>query len=72
MSKTRIGISVITKRIVEETWEFDILPDEEPQAVFNQIKDDPGLLFLDRDAHLVYSDDIDDEIINVVDFEVVR
>lgn len=72
MSKTRIGISVITKRIVEETWEFDILPDEDPQAVFNQIKDDPNLLFLNRDARLVYSDDIDDEITDVVHFEIVR
>lgn len=71
MSKTRIGITVITKRIVEETWEFDIQPDETPVAVFDQIKSDPNLLFIDRDAHLVDSDDIDDEIIDVVHFEVV-
>lgn len=72
MSKTRIGITVITKRIVEETWEFDIQPDETPVVVFDQIKKDPNLLFIDRDAHLVYSDDIDDEIIDVVHFEVVK
>ena len=72
MSKTRIGITVVTKRIVEETFEFDILPDETPVEVFNQIKDNPNLLFVDRDAQLVHSDDLDDEIINVVHFEIVR
>lgn len=72
MSKTRIGITVATRRIVEETFEFDIQPDEAPVEVFNQIKDNPNLLFIDRDAELVHSDDIDDEIINVVHFEIVR
>jgi hypothetical protein len=72
MSKTRIGITVVTKRIVEEIFEFDILPDEDPQAVFNQIKDNPNLLFIDRDAELAYSDDLDDEIMDVVHFKVVR
>lgn len=68
MSKTRIGITVITKRIVEEIWEFDIQPDETPVAVFDQIKADPNLLFIDRDAHLVYSDDLDDEIEEVIEW----
>ena len=72
MSKTRIGITVVTKRIVEETFEFDIQPDEIPVVVFNQIKDNPNLLFVDRDAQLVYSDDLDDEITDVIHFEIVR
>ena len=72
MSKTRIGITVVTKRIVEETFEFDILPDEAPVEVFNQIKDDPTRLFIERDAQLVYSDDLDDQITDVVHFEIVR
>ena len=72
MSKTRIGITVVTKRIVEETFEFDIQPDEIPVVVFNQIKDNPNLLFVDRDAQLVYSDDLDEEITDVVHFEIVR
>lgn len=72
MSKTRIGITVVTRRLVEETFEFDIEPDETPVVVFDQIKKNPNLLFIDRDANLVYSDDIDDEIIDVVHFEVVK
>lgn len=72
MSKTRIGISIITKRIVEETWEFDILDDEDPQTVFNEIKANPSSLFIDRDCTLVYSDDIDDETTDVICWEFVK
>jgi hypothetical protein len=66
----RMGIETVITRVIEETWEIQIQDDDNPQDIFEAIKQDPNSLWLKYDALLIDAYDIDETIPDVIRFEV--
>ncbi len=66
----KMGIETVITRVIEETWEIQIQDDDNPQDIFEAIKQDPNSLWLKYDALLIDAYDIDETIPDVIRFEV--
>ena len=64
----RMYVTVGVARYVVEEWAFEIEDTENPMHVFQNINENPGSLFYDYDPTLVYSEDMSDEIQEVIEW----
>lgn len=63
-------VQVTMLKYVTETWRFPIDKDVNPKKIFEEIKKDPQQIWLDYDADLWDSEDYDETIQSVDNFEV--
>jgi hypothetical protein len=65
----RMHIETVIRREIEETWQIEIQDDDDPQDIFETIKQDPNSLWLKYDALLIDAYDIDETVPDVIRFE---
>ena len=61
-------VVVDTVRYVTEEWVIALNDDQDPDVVGNKLKEDPSSLYWDYSAHLVHSEDVDDEIREIIEW----
>jgi len=65
----RMHIETVVRREIEETWQIEIQDDDDPQDIFEAIKQDPNSLWLKYDALLIDAYDLDETLPDVIRFE---
>ena len=69
MSK-KMSIRIDLVRNVSEVWVFEIKNSDNPEEIFNKIKNNPNTLWMDYDPNLMDSEYFDETVTQVVDYEV--
>lgn len=65
----RMHIETVIRREIEETWQIEIQDNDDPQDIFEAIKQDPNSLWLKYDSILIDAYDLDETLLDVVRFE---
>jgi len=66
----RMHIETVIRREIEETWQIEIQDEDDPQDIFEAIKQDPNSLWLKYDPILIDAYDIDETEPDAIRFEV--
>lgn len=64
----RMYVTVGVAKYVVEEWVFEIEDSKDPRDVFQDIENHPNNFFYDYDPTLVYSEDMSDEIQEVIEW----
>jgi hypothetical protein len=64
----RMYVTLGVARYVIEEWAIDIDDDDNPEDIFKEINLHPNNFFYDHDPTLIYSEDISDEIQEVIEW----
>ena len=64
----RMYVTVGVAKYVVEEWAIDIKDEEDPRDVFDYINKHPQSFFWEYDPTLVYSEDMSDEIEEVIEW----
>lgn len=66
----RMYVTVGVARYVVEEWAINIDDSEDPEVVFQNINNHPNNFFYDYDPTLMYSEDMNDEIQEVIEWRI--
>lgn len=64
----RMYVTVGVAKYVVEEWAIDIKDEEDPRNVFDYINKHPQIFFWEYDPTLMYSEDMSDEIKEVIEW----
>jgi len=63
-------VDIETERLITETWRFEIHDGQDPDDLFEEIKNNPNVIWINHDSNLIYSDDIDETTRKVVSYRL--
>jgi hypothetical protein len=66
----KMSIRIDLVRDVSEVWVFEIKDSDNPEEIFNEIKNNPNTLWMDYDSNLMDSEYFDETVTQVVNYEV--
>jgi hypothetical protein len=69
MSK-KMSVTIDVVRSITEIWYFDIEDDANPESIFQDIKNNPNILWTKFDSNMDFSEDFDEMVSQVIDYEV--
>jgi hypothetical protein len=69
MSK-KMSVTIDVVRSITEIWYFDIKDDANPESIFQDIKNNPNILWTKFDSNMDFSEDFDEMVSQVVGYEV--
>ena len=66
----KMFVNIDVLRTVNEQWSFVIEPEENPKQIFEEIQNNPDLIWTKYDSNLEDADDVDERVESVVDYVV--
>jgi hypothetical protein len=66
----KMFVNIDVLRMVNEQWSFVIEPEENPKKIFEEIQNNPDLIWTKYDSNLEDADDVDERVESVVDYVV--
>jgi hypothetical protein len=66
----KMFVNIDVLRMVNEQWSFVIDPEENPKKIFEEIQNNPDLIWTKYDSNLEDADDVDERVESVVDYVV--
>jgi hypothetical protein len=66
----KMSVTIDVVRSITEIWYFDIEDDSNPESIFQDIKNNPNILWTKFDSNMDFSEDFDEMVSQVVGYEV--